>query len=344
VTWEDNCLWKVNYDVVYHTVDRVTTCAARNVYYDSGSEYAWGLDFISGSYGNHIFEYYAISTDPKVDIYVLDGAVELDHPEFLAQLPWINQPQCQFLEGSDEPTGDDHGTHVAGTTGGQNFGVTSNFRIYSYVVCNDDGSCPTSLIQAGLQAVAKDQNSKPDRRGVVNMSLGGVCILSGCNPDPTWTSLFANVLSSGAVTVVAAGNDNRDACKSFPSNYVNLTLSVGAVDSTITRASFSNWGNCVDIWAPGVNIWSSIPPNTYAAFSGTSMAAPHMTGVVANYIANNFNSNPDLFGIITELQTNTDEIIEDCKSNGGKPVCVAAQQVCGTSMKSKLKGVHHVSS
>ena len=164
-----------------------------------------------------------------------------------------------------------HGTHVAGTIGGARYGVAKGVALRAVRVLDCSGSGSNSGVIAGMNWVASHHVS----RSVANMSLGG-------GYSSSVNSAATSLVNSGVFLAVAAGNSSADACNYSPSS-ASGTITVAASDSGDNRASFSNYGGCVDIYAPGVSItsdWLSGGTNT---ISGTSMATPHVTGVGALY-------------------------------------------------------------
>ncbi len=173
---------------------------------------------------------------------------------------------------------DGHGTHVAGTIGGEVTGVAKGVTIVPVRVLDSCGSGTTNMVRNGLRWILNDHLA--GEKAVVNMSIGF---------DASATSIdleITKLLGEGVVVVAAAGNDATSACNSTPAG-TNGTISVGAIDRTSKEAYYSNFGECVDIFAPGSEVVSSWPKNgvvndtTYYLETGTSMAAPHVAGVAA---------------------------------------------------------------
>lgn len=164
-----------------------------------------------------------------------------------------------------------HGTHVAGTIGGNAYGVAKGVQLRAVRVLDCSGSGSNSGVIAGMNWVASYHAS----RAVANMSLGG-------GYSSSVNSAATNLVNSGVFLAVAAGNSGADACNYSPSS-ASGTVTVAASDSTDTRASWSNYGGCVDVYAPGVNITSDWLNGGTNTISGTSMATPHVTGVGALY-------------------------------------------------------------
>ena len=238
---------------------------------------SWGLDRIDQPQTTGDYKYnYPDSAGAGVRVYVVDTGVQLDNPEFTGRtLPGFD------ATGSGNTTTDCHGhaTHVAGTVAGTKFGVAKKATIVSVKVLNCSGSGSTIGVVSGLDWIAA--NHPKGTPGVVNMSIGG-----GANSSLNAAVERLNAL--GILNVVAAGNDNNDACLYSPASAVSA-ITVGSSDSRDARSSFSNYGNCVDVFAPGSNITSAraSDPNGSAQMSGTSMATPHVAGLAALYLGQN---------------------------------------------------------
>jgi subtilisin family serine protease len=172
---------------------------------------------------------------------------------------------------------DGHGTHVAGTVGGEITGVAKGVTIVPVRVLDSCGAGTTSMVLNGLKWIINDH--LPGEKAVVNMSIGF---------DSSATSIdsaITTMLGEGIVVVAAAGNDGGSACNTTPAGTAG-TISVGAINSSSVEPWYSNYGACVDLWAPGSDVLSSWPKsgssiNTYYLETGTSMAAPHVAGVAA---------------------------------------------------------------
>ncbi|HEY1116174.1 MAG TPA: S8 family peptidase [Acidimicrobiales bacterium] len=226
---------------------------------------------------NNSYTYNA--TGSAVDAYVVDTGILTTHPDFGGRA----------IHGSDAVDGDTnatdcngHGTHVAGTIGGTSHGLAKQTRLIAVRVLDCAGSGSTSGVIAGLDwVVAHHQAGKP---AVANMSLGG-------GASATLDAAVNRVINDGVSMAVAAGNEDADACTTSPARVPNA-LTVAASDRNDAKASFSNRGTCVDLFAPGVDITSDWLANGTNTISGTSMAAPHVAGAAALHLQSNPSATP----------------------------------------------------
>lgn len=234
----------------------------------------WGLDRIDQSDLPLNGTYNYDTTASNVYAYVIDTGIYFPHNEFGGRALLGYDAMNDGRNGVDC---NGHGTHVAGTIGGSVYGVAKGVNLYAVRVLDCSGSGTTSSVIAGIDWVTANHKSP----AVANMSLGGAA-------SAALDNAVRNSIASGVIYAVAAGNSNADACASSPSR-VTEAIIVGASSSTDARASFSNYGSCVDLFAPGVNITSAwyTGTNATAVLSGTSMATPHTAGAAALYLAQN---------------------------------------------------------
>ena len=205
-----------------------------------------------------------------VAAYVLDTGILSGHDDFAGRVaPGFDG--VHDGRGSEDCNG--HGTHVAGTIGGTKYGVAKAVTLVPVRVLGCDGRSTTSTVIAGLDWVAARHEAGTP--AVANLSLGG-------DPNSMMDDAIRSLVADGVTVVVAAGNDAEDACTSSPGR-VPSALTVGAVDKRDSKASFSNYGPCLDLFAPGVGITSDYVtgPTAVGVASGTSMAAPHVAGAAA---------------------------------------------------------------
>jgi aqualysin 1 len=242
----------------------------------------WGLDRIDQANLplNNSFTYSGLGTG--VNNYVIDTGISSSHSDFGGRV----------LDGYDAVDGslpaadcNGHGTHVAGTIGGSTYGVAKNTNLIAVRVLDCSGSGYWSWIIAGIDYVTTHHQSS-GKPSVANMSLGG-------SASQAVDSAVKNSIMSGVTYVIAAGNSSADACRYSPAR-VPEAVTIGATNRNDTRPNWSNWGKCIDWFAPGDGITSAwIGSNTATkSISGTSMAAPHSAGVAALYLQNNPNASP----------------------------------------------------
>lgn len=239
----------------------------------------WGLDRIDQKALPLNSTYSYLQTGSGTTAYIVDTGILSSHQEFSGR---VLSGYTTISDGNGTTDCNGHGTHVAGTVGGTTYGVAKNVNLVPIRILGCDGSGASSNVIAGLDWILKN-GKKP---AVVNMSLGGAT-------SSSLDSAVENLYNNGYVMVVAAGNSNTDACTSSPAR-VSKAITVAATDNTDTRASYSNYGSCVDIFAPGSQINSSWIGNNTATkiLNGTSMATPHVAGVVAEMLQSTPTASP----------------------------------------------------
>ncbi|KAI3647900.1 hypothetical protein MP228_008121 [Amoeboaphelidium protococcarum] len=269
---------------------------------------SWGLARVSQkSFKDPTTYSYPSTAGAGVDAYVIDTGVNIEHVDFEGRAKWGKT----IPRGSRDFDGNGHGTHVAGTIAGKTFGIAKKANIVAVKVLSDSGSGTTADVIAGIQWSAEQSKSK-GKKSVANMSLGG-------GKSNALNAAVAGAIKQGLQFAVAAGNSNRDACYYSPAS-VPTAISVGASTVNDGRAYFSNYGKCVHIMAPGQDITSAWTGSATAqrTISGTSMASPHVCGVMALLLAEEDLSPADLKtkiinlgvkGVFTRLPAGTPNLL-----------------------------------
>ena len=259
----------------------------RVAFVEEGQEYTasivqasatWGIDRVDQRLGPLSTTYSYVTTASNVTAYIIDTGIRTSHTQFGAR---ATLGFNAFRKAAANGDCNGHGTHVAGTVGGSTYGIAKEVRLVAVRVLDCNGSGTTSGVIAGIDYVAGRKAASPGTPMVANMSLGG-------GASTALDNAVANAVSRGVVFAVAAGNSNVDACTASPARAPSA-LTVGATTTSDARASYSNFGVCVDIFAPGSGItssWSTSNSAT-ATISGTSMASPHVAGVAALYLSLN---------------------------------------------------------
>ncbi|KAH8893890.1 subtilisin-like proteinase Mp1 [Thozetella sp. PMI_491] len=231
----------------------------------------WGLGSISHKTANHSDYIYDSAAGTGMVAYLIDTGLNTAHVEFEGRgsLGYNAYPNSDFVDNLG------HGTHTAGTIAGKTYGVSKKAKVISVKVF-DTGSSSTSIVLDGFNWAVNDTVAKGTAgSSVISMSLGGP-------KSDAFNAAIEAAFKSNVLSVVAAGNDDSDASSVSPASAPNA-VTVGAIDNTNTRAWFSNYGTVLDIFAPGVDVLSSwIGPNNNETdtISGTSMATPHVAGLV----------------------------------------------------------------
>ena len=242
----------------------------------------WGLDRIDqpslpldGSYTYDCFP----SAGAGVDVFVLDTGCRATHEQFGGRATSVAPPTSRSPSATD---GNGHGTHCAGTVGGVEAGVAKAATLRCVKVLNDEGVGAYGAILAGMEAAAAHKAADPTRRVVMSLSLGGRARRGGGGGASSQDTAVDRAAAVGVIPVVAAGNAAADACADTPARAASA-ITVANADAADRVARSSNTGACVDVVAPGTHILSAdARSDTGVRFlSGTSMAAPHVAGIVA---------------------------------------------------------------
>lgn len=299
---------------------------------DSQSSATWGLDRVDQRQRplNSIYDY-PPSPGAGVEIHIIDTGILSSHVDVSGR---VRQGFDAFGGNTEDCNG--HGTHVAGTTAGTTYGLAKQATVVAVRVLDCSGSGSTSGVIAGMDWVAANA-VKP---AVANMSLGG-------GASTSTDQAVDRLVAAGVTVVVAAGNSNTNACNSSPARAVSA-ITVGATTNTDARSSFSNYGTCLDIFAPGSSITSAWYTSTTATntISGTSMASPHVAGAAAVFLGQNKSAPPSQVtsslitaattGLVTSAGTGSPNRLLYANPN---PVTPQALSISTTSLASGRVGV-----
>ncbi|MFD4413965.1 S8 family peptidase [Streptomyces sp. NPDC058476] len=240
----------------------------------------WGLDRIdqaalplSGTYT------YPDTAGSGVTAYVIDTGVRITHTQISGRASYGYDAVDGDTTASD---GNGHGTHVATTIAGSTYGVAKKAKVVAVRVLDNNGSGTTAGVIAGIDWVTANHTTP----SVANMSLGG-------SASTSLDTAVANSIASGVTYAVAAGNSSANASSYSPAR-VSTAITVGATTSTDAKASYSNYGSTLDIFAPGSSILAgyNTSDTATATLSGTSMATPHVAGAAAVYLAGHTSATP----------------------------------------------------
>ena len=248
----------------------------------------WGIDRVDQQALPLSGTYSYTNTGAGVTAYIIDTGIRFSHSEFGGR---ASGGYDAVTSGGTAEDCNGHGTHVAGTVGGSTYGIAKGVTLVAVRVLSCSGSGSVSGVIAGIDWVTGNHASGAP--AVANMSLGG-------SASTSLDNAVRNSIADGVSYAIAAGNGNivgiaQDACKYSPAR-VGEAMTIGATDKTDKKASWSNFGNCVDFFAPGVGITSSWYSSNTATntISGTSMATPHVAGVAALYLQSNPSASPSV--------------------------------------------------
>jgi aqualysin 1 len=263
---------RADQNVAYVVPDGVATATAQVL--------PWGIDKIDADLSSTLAGN-GSGAITSVDAYVIDTGIDTSHPD-------LNVVEFRSFANGPKTDCNGHGSHVAGTIGAKDdsngvVGVAPGIRLHAIKVLNCAGSGSWSSVISGINYVA----GTTARPAVANMSLGGA-------QNNAVDDAVRGAVGHGVFFAVAAGNDGGNACSHSPAaaGTTGGVATTAATDSTDHEASWSNYGNCVDLWAPGVSIYSTYKSGGYATLSGTSMATPHVAGGAALYLSTHTTSSP----------------------------------------------------
>lgn len=292
---KNHCITALNAmsDVKY--VEKTVKISSRNTKQRPNAP--WGLERISQqskTSGDPLASTFKYTFDDAgnlgkgVDIYVVDSGLNIKHQAFGGRaVNGFSFKQDDLATNTDE---DGHGTHTAGTAGASLFGVASGATVIGVKVLGGDGSGLSSDTLKGLDYLVKKHDQRKGDPGFV----GSIASMSWAldNISPSMEQAINAAINAGVHVSVAAGNQGQDACLTTPSSLGGTkggAVSVGSVNDDDQISDFSNTGTCVDVYAPGEDIMSTWTggPTVVKSLSGTSMACPHVTGLMAYLMAKN---------------------------------------------------------
>lgn len=259
--------------------------------YEDQADPAWGLDRIDQRTQAGDDQYSWDFDGAGVNLYVVDTGIRLDHEEFTGRIA----AGADLADGDDDPSDcAGHGTHVSSAAAGTTWGVAKAATIHPVRVFRCVGSTPTSVVIAGLEWIGENHVLP----AVVNMSLGR-------EGSATTESAVSALTDMGITVVAAAGNGASDACREAPASE-GSAITVGATTEDDTLAGFSNWGQCVDLLAPGDRIRGAgiASPTASRSLNGTSMAAPYVAGAAALVLSQHPDASPaQVMDLLVEAST-----------------------------------------
>ena len=254
-----------------------STSFSQTLQNDNGWRPAWGLDRIDQREEALNDTYNYTLTGAGVTVYVFDSGINSSHEEFTGRIePGFNVIEDAY--GTEDCSG--HGTHTASLIGGTTYGVAKQVKLIPVRVlnCRAGNSSSATLYAAINWVIEHHQTGVP---AIINLSVG-------MSKSIAFNEAAQALIADGLIVVAAAGNQNRDACLYSPASEPSV-ISVGGIDRAALRASYSNYGACVDIFAPGSDLvggWFG-STNIYRSSSGTSNAAPIVSGIVALMLQDN---------------------------------------------------------
>lgn len=277
-----------------------------------GAEVPWGLRRVRSRELSNMprSDLGAADGGKGVHAYILDTGIRTTHQDFEDRA--IPTLETRFLGFSVRECNGDrtcaldrqgHGTHCAGTVGGKQFGVAKAVTLHAVKVLGDNGSGSTFGITNSMDWVGRNAI----RPAVASMSLGG-------GFSQALNDALDSIVEAGIVVVTASGNENTDACRKSPGS-APLAINVGATNPADERASFSNYGNCINIWAPGRDVLSAVATGDTDSqkYSGTSMACPHVSGAAALLLSASPSLTPEQV-LSAVVAAATPDVVKDAKT------------------------------
>ncbi|KAI5185368.1 cerevisin [Nematocida homosporus] len=269
---------------------------------------SWGLSRMSQRKMVYSLDTYIYpkTAGKGVFVYILDTGIDKSHPELSGQV----ESGINLIDGTVDTADDNgHGTHCSGIVAGKTFGMAKEATLIPVKILNANGQGTTEHTIMGLIYVIKEHHKKLKKekqpKTVINMSLGGV-------KSSIMQEIVKRAVKQGIHVIVAGGNDSADACSYSPAS-IKSAITVGAIDRTDDIAIFSNTGKCVDLFAPGVEITSAYANGTTRVLSGTSMAAPYVTGLAALYLSEE-NRSPEELKLLIQSDAFQSDLIKIASS------------------------------
>jgi serine protease len=246
-------------------------------------EYAWNLDLLNEKHMTFDLNEYHVEKGLKgdeVDVYVFDTGIDHHHEDLKGKV----KGHYNFVPRESKRDYIGHGTHVAGTIAGKYYGIAKNVNLYSVKVCSKYDGC--NIKEALLWFYNKIAPN--GRKNIISMSLGGNKLRRERHASFGGYIINKMYREYNVITVLAAGNEGKYGCYTTPGG-TKEAITVGSMNEKNEISKFSNWGDCVDVYAPGEKIISAKANtgNKYMKLQGTSMATPHVTGALAVLWSNN---------------------------------------------------------
>jgi len=298
------------------------------VYHNQLKAPSWGIDRVLSSRSgiDGVWRYPLERQGEGVHVFIIDTGVLSNHGEYRDRLDKLNSVYYVGTSIEDEHG---HGSHCAGTVAGKTFGIAPKATIHAVKSLDKSGGGSISNVVSGLNYVVSKKLANPTWPVLASLSLGAAGSVS-------LDQSVLRAIRTGVVLVAAAGNSNQDACNFSPAR-VNEVITVGAIDEKDDKAFYSNYGKCVDIWAPGSNIKSAgiTGPSATSVLSGTSMAGPHIVGILALMLSKNMAKVPMSAGDVTDLR---DLLVEMATPDVGPSSLVLAYHPCSAATSCCISG------